>query len=433
VTAVDQPAAPSRRSIRTGETFAALASRNFRLYLAGQTVSQAGTWMQVIGQAWLVLQLTDSGTALGIVAALQALPVLFFAPFGGVVVDRVDKRRLLVATQVAAGVLAGVLWLITATGVVELWMVYVLALAFGAVLVFDNPVRQTIVVEMVGPDLLTNAISLNSVNFNAGRIVGPAIAGALIVTIGISPCFLINALSYVAVVVALLLIRRNEMVAAALQTRAKRQLRDGLSYVRRTPELFIPVLMMILIGTLTYETQVTLPLFAKRSFDGDAGTYSAMTVAMGVGAVIGGLAVAARLRPTRRNFLVVTLWLGASFVLCAASPSLLTALVMMGVVGAASVTFLAVANSTLQLSTIPMMRGRVMSLWSVAFLGSAPVGGPAVGAVGEYFGARWGVFIGGAAPLLAAVLAFPALRRLPGGLAAVANPGPEPPAPVRGG
>jgi len=403
------------------KTFSSLGNRNFRLYLGGQTISQAGTWMQTVAQAWLVLRLTDSGIALGVVVALQAVPVLLFAPLGGLVVDRSDKRRLLVATQTAAGALALALWLLVATHSVRLWMVYVLAAGLGLVNLFDNPVRQAFVLDVVGPTHLANAVTLNNVNFNAARIVGPALAGVTISTLGIGPCFLCNGLSYAAVVVALMLMRSGDLFASPAQARGARQLREAMAYVRRTPELFIPVCVMMCIGCLTYETQVTLPLLAKHTFHGGAGTYSAMSLAMGVGAVVGGLSVATRLSASRRNLLVVTALLGALMLCCSVAPTLPVELGSLVVLGAGSLAFLAVANSTLQLSAPAAMRGRVMSLWSVAFLGSAPIGAPIVGAIGQHVDPRWGIAVGGIAPLVAVVFAWPALRRLPGGLRTIAG------------
>jgi MFS family permease len=255
-----------------------LRERNFRIYLIAQTISQAGTWMQAIGQAWLVLRLTDSGTALGVVLALQSLPVLFFAPLGGVVVDRVNKQKLLIATQVGSGLQAIALWALVSTDVVELWMVYLLALGLGFVFVFDNPVRQSMSIELVGPELLTNAVTLNNVNFNLSRVVGPSLAGITIRQLGISPCFLLNGVTYVAVVIALLMMRQDELHVQPRQPRAKRQIRDGLRYVWGTPQVRVPVVMMFIIGTLSYETNVTLPLLAKDTFEGGAGTYSLFTV-----------------------------------------------------------------------------------------------------------------------------------------------------------
>ena len=402
-------------------TFASLRVRNFRNYLISQTISQAGAWMQTIGQGWLVFRvLTDnSGTALGIVTALQTLPVLLFAPYGGVIVDRVDKVRLLTLTQVLSGVQALVLWVLVATDNVELWMVYLLALSLGFVLAFDNPVRQTMSIELVGPELLTNAVTLNNVNFNASRVVGPALAGLTIDQLGLSPCFLLNGITYGCVVVALLLLRRDELHVQPRQERAKGQVRDGIRYVWRTPQLRVPVLMMFVIGTLAYETNVVLPVFAKKVFGGDAGTYSLFTGAMGVGAVLMGLGFAARMRVTPRLFLRVTVLLGAVMLACGAAPNETMAVAGLVVLGAASVTFLAAANATLQLTTPPAMRGRVLALWSMAFMGTVPVGGPLVGWIGDNIGPRWGLYVGGAGPLLAALWAWPRLARLPNGLDAI--------------
>lgn len=416
--------APSRRS----ETFAAMRVRNFRIYIFGQTISQAGAWMQTIGQGWLVYRvLTDgSGFALGVVVALQTLPVLLFAPFGGVIVDRVDKVRLLIATQIMSGVQALVLWALVATGNVELWMVYLLALGLGFVLVFDNPVRQTMSIELVGPKLLTNAVTLNNVNFNVSRVVGPALAGLTIDQLGLSPCFLLNGATFGCVVLALVLLRKDELHVQPRQARAKRQVRDGLAFVWRTPQLRVPVLMMFVIGTFTYETNVTLPLLAKGTFGGDAGTYSLFTAAMGVGAVIVGLGFAARMKVTPRLFLRVTVLLGGVMLLCGAAPNELVAVIALVALGGVSVTFLASANAILQLTTPPSMRGRVLALWSMAFMGTVPLGGPLVGWIGDTIGPRWGMYIGGIGPLLAVVWAYPLLVRLPNGLDAM-SPADAPP------
>jgi len=390
--------------------------RNFRLYIIGQTISQAGTWMQAIGQGWLVLRLTGSGTALGVVIACQALPVLFFAPAGGLLVDRVDKQKLLIVTQVLSGVLALVLWALTATDTVEVWMVYGLALMLGFVLVFDNPVRQSMPIELVGPELLTNAVSLNNINFNVSRVFGPALAGVTIRQFGISPCFLLNGVTYGTVVIALLLLRTGELHIQPRQPRARRQVRAGMRYVWRTPQLRVPVILMFVVGMLTYETAVTLPLLAKDTFRGGAGTYSLFTAAMGVGAVIVGLGYAARMNVTRGLLLRVTVVLGVFMFACAAAPTQGFEIAALVALGGASVTFLVAANATLQLATPPEMRGRVLALWSMAFMGSTPIGGPIVGWIGEHAGPRWSMFVGGAGPVVAAAVAWPMLARLHGGL-----------------
>ncbi len=410
---------------RVRQTFAALGVRNFRLYILGQTISQAGSWMQLIGQGWLVLRLTHSGVALGFLVALQALPVLFFAPLGGMIVDRVDKQKLLLITQVLSGVQALVLWVLTATGVVHLWMVDALALSLGFVLVFDNPVRQSMPIELVGRDLLTNAVTLNNINFNVSRVFGPALAGITITQLGISPCFLLNAVTFGAVVIALLMIHFDELHIQPRQARAKRQVRDGLEYVWRTPQLRVSVLMMFLIGTLTYETAVTLPLLARDTFDGGSGTYALFTGAMGLGAVIVGLGYATRMHITRLLFLRLTFLLGIFMLVCAVAPTLSLELVALVALGGVSVSFLAAANATLQMSTPPEMRGRVLALWSMAFMGTVPIGGPLVGWIAESAGARWSMFVGAAGPLAAAAIAWPFLARLDGGLAQV--PSPQPP------
>ena len=406
-----------------GATFAALRVRNFRLYIFGQTISQVGTWMQTIAQGWLVLRLTDdSGTALGFMIALQTLPVLLFAPAGGLVVDRVNKQKLLLVTQVLSGVQALALWALVATGNAELWMVYLLGLGLGFVLVLDNPVRQSMPIELVGGGLLTNAVTLNNINFNISRVFGPALAAVTIRQLGISPCFLINSISYGTVVIALLMIRRSELHIQPRQSRAKRQIRDGLRYVWRTPQLRVPVLMMFVVGTLTYETAVTLPLLAKTTFGGDAGTYGLFTGAMGLGAVVVGLGYATRMRVTRRLFLRLTFLLGALMLVCAVAPTLVLEVVALVALGGVSVTFLAAANATLQMATPPQMRGRVLALWSMAFMGTVPIGGPLVGWIAEHLGPRWSMFVGGAGPIAAAVVAWPMMARLHGGLDVSSSP-----------
>jgi MFS family permease len=293
-------------------TFASLSIRNFRWYFLGQAVSLPGTWMQAIGQSWLVLELTGSGTAVGLVTALQFLPMLFLAPWGGVIADRFDKRRLLFLTQSTAAILAAVLGIIVVIDVVELWMVYVLVGSLGLVASIDVPARQTFIMEMVGRDSVTNAVSLNSVLVNAARIVGPAIAGALIVTVGIGACFIVNALSYCGILVALVLIRPHELSRATPQPRRRGQLREGIRYAAGERAVLVPLLMMAVVGTFAYEYHVVLPLFARFTFDGDAGTFAAMTAAMGAGAVVGGLLTASRRSRTAVSLAVVAIAFGAS-------------------------------------------------------------------------------------------------------------------------
>jgi MFS family permease len=396
------------------QTFAALANPNYRKFFSGQAISLIGTWMQTVAQSWLVLELTGSATLLGVVVALQTLPVLLLGPYGGVLADRLDKRKLMMALQSMMGVLALVLGLLSITQVVQLWHVYLLAFLLGMNNCFENPARQSFVLEMVGPKDLRNAVSLNSVLVNAARAVGPAIAGIIIATGGLGICFLVNALSFVAVVYSLASMDTSTLQRSAPAARARGQLREGLRYVRGNPRLAIPLLMMAIVGCLTYEFSVTLPVLAKQSFGDQASTYGFMTAAMGVGAVIGGLYVAARgqtgIRSLRNSAAVFTVVLAAA----ALAPTLWLELVALGLVGAASVGFLSKGNSTLQLAASPQMRGRVMALWAVAFLGSTPIGGPIVGWVSESLGGRAGLGLGALACAAAAGLGALALRRLTG-------------------
>jgi MFS family permease len=392
-------------------TFAALAIPNYRRYYAGQAVSLVGTWMQTIAQGWLLLTLTGSGTALGALIAVQMTPVLVLGPYGGVIADRVDKRKLMMLVQGGMGTLALILGTLTATGVVQVWHVFVLAGALGLLTVFDNPTRQSFVLEMVGPADLRNAVTLNSVLVNAARAVGPAMAGILIATVGVDVCFLVNAVSYVAVIFSLATLDTAGLHPTEPTPRAPGQLREGLRYVRATPTLAIPLAMMALIGTLAYEFQVVLPVVARGTFNGGPETYGFMTAAMGAGAVVGGLIVAGSGRTGVRAIVRAATAFGIAILLAAAAPDLPFELAALTLVGACSVTFIAIGNSTLQLSTRPDMRGRVMSLWAVAFLGTTPLGGPIAGVVAQELGGRAGLVLGGVTCLVAAGLGVLALRR----------------------
>jgi MFS family permease len=390
---------------RAARTFASIRqSRNYRLYYAGQTVSMVGTWMQTVAQGWLVLQLTGSSTMLGLIVAAQFVPVLLLGPLGGVLVDRVDTRRLLIATQLAAATLAVVLGLLTITDVVQVWMVFVLAVLLGAIAVVDNPARQTIVLELVGPELLSNAITLNSVLINVARVIGPSIAAITIALVGVGSCFLVNGASYIAVIAALVAMDGVTMHPKIMAPRAKGQVREGFRYVWHNPALRTPMIMMALIGTFAYEFQVILPVMAKYTFGGDAGTYGLMTAAMGFGAIGGGLVVASKARFGLDSLVRVSTALGLTMALVAISPTLPAALAALVLVGVANISFLARANTTLQLTADPAMRGRVMAMWTVAFLGSTPIGGPIIGYIGQTAGPRWGLATGATACLAAAAV-----------------------------
>ena len=395
----------------SSRTFSALAIPNYRRYYGGQAISLVGTWMQTIAQGWLLLTLTDSGTALGLLVAVQMTPILVLGPYGGVIADRVDKRRLMMLVQGCMGSLALVLGILSATGRVQVWHVFVLAGLLGCCTVFDNPTRQAFVLEMVGPDDLRNAVSLNSVLVNAARAVGPAVAGILIATVGVSVCFLVNAVSYIAVIVSLATLDRAELRPTVPTPRKPGQLREGLRYVRSTPGLAIPLCMMALIGTLAYEFQVVLPVVARETFHGGPEVYGFMTAAMGIGAVVAGLAVAGSGRTGLRAIIIAAAGFGLAILLAASAPTLPLELVALTLVGGCSVTFIAIGNTTIQLITRPEMRGRVMSLWAVAFLGTTPLGGPVAGFVAERAGGRAGLLLGGVACLVAAAAGAAALRR----------------------
>jgi MFS family permease len=392
-------------------TFRSMSVRNYRLYFAGQLISTTGTWMQSIAQAWLVLQITGSGVALGVTVALQFTPVLLVGAWGGLVADRVDKRRLLVGTQAAAGVLALVLGTVTALGVVQLWMIFVLALGLGAVNAVDNPARRAFVVEMVGTEHVSNAVSLSSAMFMAARVIGPAIAGLVIAGLGVSWCFFANGVSYSAAVLAFVAMRENEFFAVEPVPKRKGQLREGLRYAWSTPALRLVLVLTAVIGTLAFNFQVVLPLLAKETFSGGAETLGVLYAFMSIGSVIGALVSAHEAQATRRFVLGAALAFGAALVVAAFAPTLGLELLVLVPVGAAGIAFTAMSNGVLQTECAPEMRGRVAALFTVAFLGSTPIGGPIIGWVSQQLGPRAGLWVGGVATLAVTVAAIAGIRR----------------------
>ena len=383
-------------------TFRSLRVRNYRLFFYGQLVSVTGTWMQTVAQSWLVLNLTGSGVDLGLTVALQFLPMLLFGMWGGLLADRLDKRKLLVATQAAAGVLAVALWALVATGAVRLWMVYGFALLLGVVTVVDMPTRQAFVTEMVGPDEVPNAVGLNSAMFNIGRILGPAAAGVVIAWFGVAPAFLANGLSYLAVIGGLLAMRTEELFLGVAGTRRRGEVRAGLRYVWGEPTLRSTLFLVAVLGTFGFNFVVILPLLARYTFSGGAGLYSVFTSLMSVGSLAGALVAASRARPSRALLLGAGTAFGVSMLLTAAAPTPLTAGLLLVAVGVAVMLFLATANTTLQLASDPALRGRVMALYGLLFMGSTPIGGPLLGWVSERWGPRTGLALGGAITLVAA-------------------------------
>ena len=392
-----------------------LSVPNYRRYFVGQVISVSGNWMQLVAQMWLIVQLTGSGVAVGLTAGLQFAPILVLGAWGGLIADRFSKRRVLMITQPLMALPALALWALVAAGTVEPWMVYALVFVRGTVNAFDNPARQSFVIELVGHDRVVNAVSLNSVIVQTARIIGPAAAGGVIALAGVGPCFAINALSFAAMFIALQRMDVSELRPSTPAQRAPRELRAALRYVSGTPGLWIPLGMMVLVGTLTFNFQVLLPLLASQTWHGTASTYALLTAAMAVGSVIGALASGARGRVSPRILVVAAAGFGVVELLAALAPSLPLQVLALIPLGAVSVTFSAGVNSTMQLAVTPAMRGRVMGLYSVVFLGSTPIGAPLVGWLAEIAGPRAGMALGGAAALTAAALATVAYRgkRLP--------------------
>ncbi len=393
------------------DTFASFGVRNYRLYYIGQIISTSGTFMQNVAQAWLVLKLTNSATALGIVSALQYIPILLFGTLGGVAADRFSKRTVLYITQSASGLLAIILGVLVATNVVTLWMVYLLAFLLGWVTVFDNPARQTFVLELVGEDKLRNAVTLYSTLVNLSRVIGPTLAAVLIASIGLAPCFILNGISYAAVVIMLAMMRTGELIITPPLTATGGQLRQGIEYIRTTPILLNTLLMLAIVGMLTFEFQVSLPILAQYTFNSGASGYAFLSACLGIGAVIGGLAVASQ-RKNSPGWLVLAAFLfGCTVFAASIMPTLYLSGLALVFAGGSSIFFTSLGNTILQLNSSPQMRGRVMSFWSVAFLGSTTIGGPLVGWFAETAGDRWGLAIGGIAALVAGLLGLLTMRK----------------------
>ena len=393
------------------KTFQSLSVANYRRYFAGQVISISGNWMQIVAEMWLIVQLTGSGLSVGLTAALQFLPMLLFGAWGGLLADRVPKLRLLQYTQALMALPALALWALTATGDIAPWMVFALVLVRGSVLAIDNPARQAFVMELVGPDRIVNAVALNSVVVHTSRIAGPAAAGAVIALLGVGPCFAINALSFVAMLVALRRMDRAQLLTVPTAERKPGDVRLALRHVRSTAALWIPLGAMVLVGTLSFNFQVLMPLLAHSTWHGTATTYALMTMAMGVGSVGGALMTGLLGRVSPRLIVGAATAFGVFELLAAAAPSLPLQILALVPLGAVSVTFAAGVNSSMQLAAAPSMRGRVMSLYSVVFLGSTPIGAPLVGWLAEVASPRAGLALGGAAALLAAAGARAAYAR----------------------
>lgn len=399
---------------RKPSMFSSLRIRNYRLFAMGQAVSNTGTWMQRIAQDWLVLSLTGSATAVGITTALQFLPMLLFGLYGGLIADRYDKRRLLLATQSVMGLTGLALAVLTLSGHVHIAHVYVLAFVLGLATVVDNPARQTFVSEMVGPAQIRNAVSLNSANFQSARLVGPAVAGVLIAAVGSGWAFLFNGLSFLAPVASLLLVRPGELHRTERVPRCKGQLREGLSYVRSHPELMWPIVLVGFVGTFGFNFPIWLTAFTDRVFQEGAGTYGLLNTLMAVGSVAGALLAARRGTSRMRLMAGAALMFGVLEMLAALTPSFWLFAALMAPIGIMGLTFNVTANSSVQLASDPAMRGRVMSLYMMVFMGGTPIGGPIMGWITDTFGARVGFLSGGVISAVIAVGVGLALARAGG-------------------
>ncbi len=393
------------------QTFRSLETPNYRKYLVGQIISASGSWIQQIALTWLVVRLTHgNGLAVGAVTALQFTPVLIGGAWAGVLADRLDKRRVLIATSSGAAVCAAVMGILVLTNVVELWMVYVLATTFGIATALDSPARRSFVTELVPDHHAANAVSLNSSVFTAARVIGPTIAAVIIATAGIGWCFVVNALSFGAVIGALVTLDRDAIRPSAPVQREKGQLVAGLHYVWGSTTLRTTLLMTAIIGTLSFNFQVTISLMARKVFGGDAGQFASLYALMSVGAVVASLYVAHRERVTTRFVTRCALGLGVMMLSAAVAPSLVVFAVLLVPMGATSIAFLSSAGALAQSHAAPEYRGRVAALFAVAFLGSTPIGGPIIGAISQFFGARFGIAVGGVTAVLVALIALRALR-----------------------
>lgn len=404
-----QSAQPAKSS-----TFSSLRIRNYRLFATGAIVSNTGTWMSRITQDWLVLSLTGSSAAVGITTALQFLPMLLFGLYGGVIADRYPKRRMLFFTQGALGLCGLALAVLTLSGQVQVWHVYLIAFLLGMVTVVDNPTRQTFVSEMVGPDQVRNAVSLNSANFHSARLIGPAVAGVLISTVGSGWAFLINGLAFLAPITGLLLMRTSELHKVERVPRGKGQLREGLHYVASRPELIWPIVLIGFVGTFGFNFPIWLTAFADEVYHAGAGTYGFLNTLMAVGSVAGALLTARRGSVRLRILVGAALLFGVLEIAAALSPSYWLFALLMIPTGMAALTVNTTANASVQMATDPAMRGRVMSLFMMVFVGGTPLGAPIVGWITDTFGARIGFAFGGLISLLAAAVVGLILARVGG-------------------
>ena len=412
------------------ETFASFEHRNFRLFFVGQGISQVGNWLTLVAQTLLVLSLTGSGVALGLLAAAQFGPILLLGPWAGLVADRSDKRVLLLIVQAVAMAQSFALAALAFSGDPPLAALYAVAVVGGVCMAFDNPARRSFVVEMVPPERINNAVSLNSALMTSSRVVGPALAGLLVSTVGYGWAFLADGLSYVAVLGGLWMMRTSELRPAPVTPKAKGQVRAGLRYVRSVPELFVPLVMMAVIGTLSYNFQTVFPLFVTRDLGGSDATFTVLFSVVSIGSLAGALVTARRSDSGVRRVSMAAIAYGVTMALMAVAPNLAVAVVVGVALGYSSITFLVASTAIVQIRAAAEMRGRVLALQAMLFLGSTPVGGPIVGWVADELGARYSVGLGAVAAFGAGLWGLAVLRgadtRQPGDGARDTDPGDVP-------
>ncbi|MEJ7584868.1 MAG: MFS transporter [Acidimicrobiales bacterium] len=393
------------------ETFRSLHIRNFRLFFTGQLISQIGTWLTFVTQTLLVFKLTGSGVALGLLAAFQFGPVLLIGPWAGLIADRSDERRLLFVVQCGAMLKSFVLAALAFSGNPPVAAVFAVALAGGVALAFDNPARRAFVVEMVPTEDVNNAVSLNSALMTGSRVVGPGLARQLGHTRGVGWAFLGDGLSYLAVLAGLWLMNPAELRPSTPTPRAKGQVRAGLRYVRRVPDLWVPLVMMAVIGTLAFNFQVIFPLFATRDLDGTDTTFTLLFSVISLGSLVGALATARRTSITISQVALAAVAFGLALVLMAVAPTQAFAFPVGVLVGGASIAFMTASTSIVQMRSDPTMRGRVLALQAMVFLGSTPIGGPLLGWICQQFGARYGIALGAVGAIGAGLWGLASVRR----------------------
>lgn len=407
------------------DTFRSLRSHNFRLFFGGQIISQTGTWMQMVAIGLLVLDLTDSGVAVGLVTAAQFIPILVLGAWAGLLSDRSDRHRLLLLMNAIGAVVAAAFAVLVLTDSAALWSIFLLTFAAGTVTALENPTRRAFVTDLVDETDVPNAVGLNSTLMTGSRVIGPAVAGALIAGPGIGWCFAVNALSYLPQLWLFARMDRSRFRALERVAKAKGQLREGFRYVWASSELRLPLLLVAAVGTLAFNFSVILPLFATRDLDGGPATYTTLFSIMSIGSVFGALAIARRTHADTQFLARGTLALAVSMFALAAAPSTTMAALLVLPVGVTSVMVISGSNAVVQLSATPAMRGRVLALLAVVFLGSTPIGGPIAGIVSEELGARWALAMGALTCLLAATFTLRALGRLPQPTAATTEVDPD--------